>query len=685
MRLPTYDQSPVEPNTLPTPHMSGAAPIAQATERLGHNIGSGELFEVARHIQARADASVVMDAYVNFSKQAMALQTDAYSKKGKDALNYDPYVSQFNDAYAETKGRLSPNQQFIFDQKVAHERINFETGLVRHAHEQGDWLNKENAKAVVGIEEQKLSTLANDENGWQEQFKQFKASNADLLNVHGITDGDPAFKQGMDNAASKAIVDRVKILATSDRGDEALKFFHEHENEIDVKDREVLSQHLGNMTDSQEAFKISMGFLNDLRHGTKVTDIEERIYPSLQNKPKVYKAVQTELRTLAAQVNQDQAGEVVSRGAALETMIANAQAKGQIFSSGSLMSTPEFKEIQKEALSGNKHAQQYMHKILQERAGEEKGIKTEASKAKREREHDVRENRIASKQEQLLNRQMLDLKLGDPQYLEKHTKQQIYDDVVAAGGDMNSVKRAWSEKATVEKKPKTPEMNYQLDLKENIVDDIFKRANIDPAEKEGFRTAFGAALNRAEKLKGSPLTDQEIVEGGLRGVQYYAKTFMGIKTGHGWIDKGAETPTSAGKSAGEGRPPGGYGKREDGTEKGNGFLGPLPMTDGSKRIASEISVGVQINGKETLIPTLTPNQSKKEVDHLLAGGRPTKGIIDKAVEHAKQRIAQGKSPFASEVEQQSSKVPPGAQLVPNKVTKTGKPVYRLSDGQYWTP
>jgi hypothetical protein len=97
-----------------------------------------------------------------------------------------------------------------------------------------------------------------------------------------------------------------------------------------------------------------------------------------------------------------------------------------------------------------------------------------------------------------------------------------------------------------------------------------------------------------------------------------------------------------------------YGDREDGTKKGSGFFGALKMTDGSNRVATEISIGVEIGGKETEIPTLVPTLTKKQVDHLLSGGRPTKEIVDKAVKHARKRIASGKSPFASDVESQKA-------------------------------
>lgn len=91
-----------------------------------------------------------------------------------------------------------------------------------------------------------------------------------------------------------------------------------------------------------------------------------------------------------------------------------------------------------------------------------------------------------------------------------------------------------------------------------------------------------------------------------------------------------------------------FGNRADGTKKGNGFLGVLQRPDGG--VSTEISVGVNLDGKETEVPLLVPTLNKKEVDTLLSlppGQKPPPEIVQKAVDHAKERIALGKSPFAS--------------------------------------
>ncbi len=96
-----------------------------------------------------------------------------------------------------------------------------------------------------------------------------------------------------------------------------------------------------------------------------------------------------------------------------------------------------------------------------------------------------------------------------------------------------------------------------------------------------------------------------------------------------------------------------FGLRPDGTKKGKGFLGLLKRPDGG--VSSEISIGIELDGKEVLMPTLVPTLTKKEIKTLLnlpEGGVKDipEEIIEKAVQHAGDRMRAGKSPFLEEGE-----------------------------------
>jgi len=96
-----------------------------------------------------------------------------------------------------------------------------------------------------------------------------------------------------------------------------------------------------------------------------------------------------------------------------------------------------------------------------------------------------------------------------------------------------------------------------------------------------------------------------------------------------------------------------WGKRADGANKGEGWLGVMQRPDG--KVSSEISVGVNIGGKEVEIPTMVPGLSNGELTYLLNTDPKAEGIwktdlgksiLGKAVDHATTRLADNKSPFA---------------------------------------
>ena len=93
--------------------------------------------------------------------------------------------------------------------------------------------------------------------------------------------------------------------------------------------------------------------------------------------------------------------------------------------------------------------------------------------------------------------------------------------------------------------------------------------------------------------------------------------------------------------------------REDGTQKGSGFLGPLKRPDGG--VSTEIAVGSDFGHGEMDIPLMVPTLNQEQIDHLLKtpvedllkpGNPMFEAIMQKAIDHAKKRIAAGKSVFA---------------------------------------
>ena len=91
--------------------------------------------------------------------------------------------------------------------------------------------------------------------------------------------------------------------------------------------------------------------------------------------------------------------------------------------------------------------------------------------------------------------------------------------------------------------------------------------------------------------------------------------------------------------------------RADGTLKGMGYFGVLNLPNGG--ITTEYSEGINLKGVEMEIPMLVPTLTKEELNHTLHHVIPKKEetpkhIFLKALDHAKERLLQNKSPFASE-------------------------------------
>jgi hypothetical protein len=93
-----------------------------------------------------------------------------------------------------------------------------------------------------------------------------------------------------------------------------------------------------------------------------------------------------------------------------------------------------------------------------------------------------------------------------------------------------------------------------------------------------------------------------------------------------------------------------FGKRNDGTSKGTGWLGVIDLGNGN--VATEYtsqSQSVLVDGKQIDFPTLVPTLTKKEIEEMkkiMAAGKDAPGpVMQKAVDHALKQLAEGKSVF----------------------------------------
>lgn len=91
-----------------------------------------------------------------------------------------------------------------------------------------------------------------------------------------------------------------------------------------------------------------------------------------------------------------------------------------------------------------------------------------------------------------------------------------------------------------------------------------------------------------------------------------------------------------------------YGKRHSGGAKGSGWLGEINTTNenGEGITMTEVSTTVTMGRRgDVEIPLINRNTTKKELEHLAKGKKPTPEMINKAAHHAELLIRKGKSPF----------------------------------------
>jgi hypothetical protein len=123
----------------------------------------------------------------------------------------------------------------------------------------------------------------------------------------------------------------------------------------------------------------------------------------------------------------------------------------------------------------------------------------------------------------------------------------------------------------------------------------------------------------------------------------------------------------------------GYGLRLDGTTKGKGYFGELRIP-GTNDVATEYSIGVNIDGKDMDIPSLVPTLTKPEIEQVLQAAKNRSDVPDnvvkKAVAHARKRISQGKSPFA---DSSDGELPAQFQGVRTYSDRTGMGFYEQSN------
>lgn len=94
-----------------------------------------------------------------------------------------------------------------------------------------------------------------------------------------------------------------------------------------------------------------------------------------------------------------------------------------------------------------------------------------------------------------------------------------------------------------------------------------------------------------------------------------------------------------------------YGNRPNGSAKGTGWMGEIQRPDGT--VMTEVTTGVNIDGKEVDIPLITPRATKGDLEYLKKADIKGKnfykdmpeGLLDRAVDHAVDQMKNKKSVY----------------------------------------
>ncbi len=523
MQLPQYNER-VEPNTLPVANYDTGDPVAKAAEGLGKTIEGvgGQMQDFAYQEKVKADKTVVRDSYVNFSKEIIDLESDGLRRKGKDAFDVDSYNQKFSEIKDKYKSQLNnKNQNFMFDNQTKMEEIRFTTSLHRHSAIEADELNKGNAKAQTEMDEQKLSLGYQDPANYDEKnpnsmISKFLVSADEQAKIHGLSEKDPEYQEVMAGARSKAYVDRIKLLMT-DRPSEALKFYKEHESDINVEQRETLGKTLEHLSDEQQGMNAAFSYLTDITNGKKSeTEITKELHDKFADNPGSFKVAQAELNHLYAQNHADQVSAAARVGTKIEATVDKAVGNGQVVSLKLLKGIPEYNDLEKLAAGGNKAAELELNRMKSYVS------KTEGQQKREAKQEAIQNRQLALQEKQIKKAEAEDFMRGiqDPQTLTKMTETDLVEQGRKHGLSYAQIDKVKADRKKEIKDMQDPKMQHNQNLKNSMVNSVLDSAQVkDEDARAAFGQYFRIAIKKKEDELKRPLTDDEIKQAGIEGLQ----------------------------------------------------------------------------------------------------------------------------------------------------------------------
>jgi len=528
--IPRYDQTTVELGSLPGPRMSGASPVGQATQGLGQTVQhlGGEVIKFASDEQRKANEMIVLDASVNFGKSWLEIDNVARQRVGKDALDIqgpmDMYEQEYNRAL---DGLKDEEQKRLFKLHNDKSKQQFTLNLERHASEQYGIMNRNNSKSKVDIESQKLSTLYRDPSQFDirnpdSQINKLRASVADMLHIHGVSEGTPAWTEGMQAAEGKIYADRVKLLMNENPA-EAQHFFEVHQDDIPVHEREQLKHQITAIGDEKEGTDAAFEMLAHVQTGDKTeTEMEKMLHDKFSNRPKAFKFAKAQLSDFIRKDHDDKINSVSDVGQKIETDIDEAYASGRVLSSAEIRNMPEYQQLTK---MGHKEANAELNKIRSYMAK----VKHEAMA-----EHRQADGESNKRREEKQTRDQFKNEISDPETLTGMTETELIEKGRSAGLTYSELGKARKDRKALLKDSKA--LGHSKDNHDFVAGIITKSGVTDPSEVNKLITSANRFREREEERLGRKLSPKENEEAIIKGLQWEAvnttqASFAGINYG----------------------------------------------------------------------------------------------------------------------------------------------------------
>lgn len=542
MLIPRYNQTIIDQSQLPGPRMSGASPIGRALEGAGSTLAhvGDQALSFAMEQQSKANEMAVLDASVKFGTSWLEIDNVARQRVGKDALDIkgplDMYEQEYNKALDGLNGE---EQKRLFKLHNDKSREQFTLNLERHASEQYGIMNKNNAKAKVDLEGQKLSTLYRDPSQYDirnpdSQINKLRAAAADMMHIHGVSEGSEAWNQGMQAAEGKAYSDRIKLLMNENPA-EAEHFFQVHQDDIPAHEREQLKHQISAIGDEKDGIDAAFEMLGHIQTGDKTeTEMEKMLHEKFFNKPKAFKYAKAQLSDLIRKDHDDKVNAVSDVGQKIETAIDEAYASGRLLSSADIRNMPEYQQLTK---MGHKEANAELNKIRSYMAK----VKHEAMAEHRQAQSDYKFSLAIAKmgesnkrKEEKVNRDQFKNEIADPANLTSMTETELIDKGRQAGLTYAELKTAKNDRKKLLKDSKSFDHSK---ANHDFVQGIITKSGVtDPSEVNKLITSANRFKEQEEERLGRKLSPKETEESIIRGLQWTAvnttqASFVGISYG----------------------------------------------------------------------------------------------------------------------------------------------------------